>query len=79
MARGPIKRGVALAGSDGIPLDVFGLVRLGLVCGLAGHDRLLSVTANFLCYHSAKSVTKVVLGKAPKPVYNLASEKSNSG
>jgi hypothetical protein len=46
-----------------------------LVCGLAGHGTVWWLTANFLCYHSAKLVTKVVLGKAPKPVYNLASEK----
>ena len=78
MAGRPVKRGIALAGSNGIPLDVFGLVRLGLMCGLAGHGMLWWLTANFLCYHSAKLVTKVVLGKAPKPVYNLASKKSKS-
>ena len=79
MAGSPIKRGIALAGSDWIPLDVFGLARLGLVCGLAGHGAVWWLTANFLCYHSAKSGSKVVLGKAPEPVYNLASEKSKSG
>jgi hypothetical protein len=48
-----------------------------LVCGLAGHGMCWWLTANFLCYHSAKLVTKVVLGMAQKPVYNLASEKSD--
>jgi hypothetical protein len=75
MARGAIKRGIAFPRRHWVTFGVFGLVRLGLMGVLARHSVLLLLAANFLCYHSANFVTKVVLGYAPEPVYNLASVK----
>jgi len=57
VAGGPIDRGVAFAGRNGVALDVLSLLGRFWVCGLAAMAGLLSLMANFLCYHSAKSVT----------------------
>src|ERR1700761_1189778 len=49
VAGGPIERSIALPGGYGVTLNVFGLIRLSLMSGLAGHGSLLSGAANFLC------------------------------